>query len=247
MWFDEKVLAHFVNCVLTSFGFNQILFSLARKRILKKNNIGNAKFSNEVFQIERWLANISAAIWISTNGEQWQYQVSKQEKKQSEKKWLKRETWTWRMKTSRSCFDYVGVILEMRIERLMANIWGVSCDFFQNTEESNSYEFQSLKDLSIHRVSCVMGFRLSITACRWVKIKLQSCTDSSRLQFFDKCTPIFQSLDFFSHDKVQGRRFFPSFFRFPLMLLFTEVFPTFQSYPWDHLLLSFCVSLRYGG
>ena len=60
-----------------------------------------------------------------------------------------------------------------------------------------------------HRVSCVMGFHLSITAyLSLVKIKLQSCTDSSKLQFFWQMHSNISKSRLFSHDKVQGRRIF---------------------------------------
>ena len=94
--------------------------------------------------------------------------------------------------------------------------------FFQNIWQSKFYSFQSLMDFT-ELSSCVMGFRLSITAyLSLVKIKLQSCTDSSKLQFFWQMHSNISKSRLFSHDKLQGQRLFFFFFRFPWMLLFTE-------------------------
>lgn len=68
-----------------------------------------------------------------------------------------------------------------------------------------------------HRVSCVMGFVFrSQPTCRWWKLNCSPARIPLNCSFFDKCTPIFQSLDFSLMIKCKVGGFFFLFLSIPL-------------------------------
>ena len=126
-------------------------------------------------------------------------------------------------------FDIFSIKIRFSLSNVL--IWGESNVLI--TEESN-FDEKNVEEMfiwsevhwekkySTYKIETLvawwlMSFRLSITAyLSLVKIKLQSCTDSSKLQFFWQMHSNISKSRLFSHDKLQGQRLFFFFFPIPL-------------------------------